>query len=90
MITNGATSTCRRHNRPISARSRARVELVSGGRRYSLIALSPRLAPRCIGAIPKDPRIAIETSGRSQKRRSPSRDVCYRDFAKKSRPTPGG
>ncbi|MGD0228002.1 MAG: SUMF1/EgtB/PvdO family nonheme iron enzyme [Terriglobia bacterium] len=37
-----------------------------------------------------DPRIAIETSGRPQKRRSPSRDVCYRDFAKKSRPTPGG
>jgi len=36
------------------------------------------------------PRIAIGTSGRPQKRRSPSRDVCYRDFAKKSRPTPGG
>jgi len=36
------------------------------------------------------PRIAIGTSGRPQKRRSPSRDVCYRDFARKSRPTPGG
>src|ERR1035437_4925048 len=35
------------------------------------------------------PRIAIGTSEEQPKRRSPSRDVCYRDFARNPRPTPG-
>ncbi len=37
-----------------------------------------------------DPRIAIDGGGKPQKRRSPSRDVCYRDFVRNPRPTPGG
>lgn len=36
------SGVCCRHNRPISARLRARVELVFGGRRYSPIAPSSR------------------------------------------------
>jgi hypothetical protein len=36
------------------------------------------------------PRIAIEMSRKPQKGRSPSRDVCYRDFGRNPRLTPGG
>jgi len=36
------------------------------------------------------PRIAIDGSAKPQKRRSPSRDVCYRDLVRNPRHTPGG